>query len=160
MYSISEVAKMLSVSRQSVYNRLDRTELIGHIHETDKGKMLTTVGIAILKTMYPVKPDSQKTVSVQSEICQDLQNGQEPDSLFETLLSSLKEQNDYLKSIISEKDRQLSAKEENTTNLTRLLENSQVLLKQQQERILLLEQPTEERDRKTFFEKLRHVFKN
>lgn len=143
---------MLSVSRQSVYNRLDRTELIGHIHDTDKGKVLSEIGVAILKTMYPVKPDSQQTVSVQSESCQNLQSGQEPDSLIETLLNSFKEQNDYLKSIIaekdrqlSEKDRQLSVKEENTANLTRLLENSQVLLRQQQEKIFLLESPPEEK---------------
>jgi hypothetical protein len=78
------------------------------------------------------------------------------------IIEMLKDQNEYLKSVISEKDKQLTKTSEVTTNLTRLLENSQVLLKQSQEKILLLENPPEEKDDpvkgKSFLEKVRYVF--
>jgi hypothetical protein len=91
--------------------------------------------------------------------------------VYKQLIESLEKQNNELRQDklqlyqqLEIKDKQLASKEENTANLTRLLENSQVLLRQQQEKIFLLEQPPQEKENpingKTFFEKLRHVFKN
>jgi hypothetical protein len=141
MYPVSEVAKKLGVSRQSVYNRLDKKELQEYIHLTEKGKMISSEGVEVLKGLYSVNSDSQQTVSRQSEDSLFTPVGQDTDNPLEPLLNNLKEQVDYLKSVITEKDKQLSASQDQSVNLTRLLENSQVLLKQHQEKILFLENP-------------------
>jgi DNA modification methylase len=84
--------------------------------------------------------------------------------VYKQLIESLEKQNNYLKQDkiklyeqLEIKDKQLATKEEHTANLTRLLENSQVLLKQSQEKILLLENPPVEKipdNAKSFWGKL------
>lgn len=148
MYSISQAAKLIGVSRQSVYNRLDREELQEYICITSKGKMLRIEGLDTLKSLYPVRPDSHQTDNGQSEDNILIDNGQVSDSsqTVENLstdkyINSIEEQLEYMKTIIIEKDKQLTAYQEQTVSLTRLLENSQVLLKQHQDKIFLLESP-------------------
>jgi flavorubredoxin len=61
---------------------------------------------------------------------------------------------DYIKSIVIEKDKQIQSKDEQISNLTRLLENSQILLKHEQEKNQLLLESSEVK-KKNFWSRFR-----
>lgn len=111
MQSISDVAKKLGVSRQSVYNRLDRAELTGHVHDTENGKCLDNEGIEILKGLYPIKADSQQTVNGQSGSCQDTGSRQASDNYADSYIKSLEAERDFLRNMLTEKDKQIAEKD-------------------------------------------------
>jgi hypothetical protein len=159
MYSISEAAKLIGVSRQSIYNKIDKENLQQYIKETDKGKVITDKGFTILKRLFSEYIDSKSKVIDSQDVSQSTDNQEEDiesnttqntieihdsntDNSQESFtndmtldyINSLKEEKEHLKSIISDQGQQIA-------NLTRLLENSQVLLKQQQDKIILLESP-------------------
>ena len=126
MYSFSEVAKLLKVSRQTVYNKIDKCGLQSFTSDTDKGKVINEEGFHKLKDiLFPVND----AIHGQSNSVND-------SKYIDTLIDSLKNENTHIKGILSEQSKQID-------NLTRLLENSQVLQKQQQDKILLLEEPRE-----------------
>lgn len=173
MYSISDAAKKLGVSRQSIYNRLEKTELSEHVSETDKGKVLSQAGLEILRGLYTVKPDCQEFVrtqhadnkpigSGQQSNCQQYvggqpvdsqptSNGQSTDNQADSYTNSLEEQIDYLKTIVAEKDKQIAVKDEQIFSLTRLTENSQILLKQEQDKNRLLIDTSEATRKQSFW---------
>jgi hypothetical protein len=111
MQSISDGAKKLGVSRQSVYNRLDRAELAGHVHDRENGKCLDNEGIEILKGLYPVRADSQNRVNGQSGNCQNSVNGQASDNYADSYMKSLETERDFLRSMLTEKDKQIAEKD-------------------------------------------------
>lgn len=120
--SISEVAKLLGVSRQTIYNKIDKGNLQRFTKDTDKGKVISAEGIDVLKgILFP----ANETVNGQSNFAND-------SKYVDTLIDSLKSENTHLKTMNFEQSKQID-------NLTRLLENSQVLQKQQQDKIFLLE---------------------
>lgn len=155
MYTMSEAAKKIGVSRQSVYSKIDKENLGQYVKDSEKGKVITDKGFSILKGLFSEYIDSKpKIVNSQkdSKSMDNLENevdsnSNEPvldkenknaDTLQDTLtvdyINSLKSEIESLKSIISDQSQQ-------TVSLTRLLENSQVLQKQQQDKIFLLESP-------------------
>lgn len=159
MYYISEAAKLIGVSRQSIYNKIDKENLQQYVKETDKGKVITDKGFTILKGLFSEyidskskvidsQDDSQSTDNQEEEVeTNDTQNTtKSPNSNSDNLqgsftsdmtldyINSLKEEKEHLKIIISDQSQQIA-------NLTRLMENSQVLLRKQQDKILLLESP-------------------
>ncbi len=121
VYTITEAARLLKVSRQTVYNKLDRPDLQGHLQDTDKGKVLTEQGFRLLQSLFN---SQHSTVNGQSNAVQDSQ-------YIDTLIDSLKTENERLSNLLTDQSKQID-------NLTRLLENSQVLLKSEQERNQLL----------------------
>jgi predicted transcriptional regulator YheO len=133
---MSEIAKMLCVSRQTVYNKIDKLNLQQHIQESDKGKILSEEGLNILKKALGF---TVSTVNIQSKPVND---SKYMDSYIDTLKSEI----EHLRAVIIEKDRQstekdkqLCEKDKQIESLTRLIENGQILQRQQQDKILLLE---------------------
>jgi len=131
MYSISEVSKIIGVSRQSIYKKVNKEGLQEYLVNGEKGKVITEKGLSVLKKLFSEYLDSKpEDDNLQQKNCSPTDNLQ---GEFTTdYIASLKAEIHHLKGIISDQSQQ-------TTSLTRLLENSQVLLKQQQDKIFLLE---------------------
>lgn len=127
-YTMSEVAKLLNVSRQTVYNKINSQDLQPYIHDTDRGKILLEEGFQILKTMLG------STVNLQSKPVND-------SKYIDTLIDSLKSENENLRRIVVDQSKQIE-------NLTKLIENSQVLLKHEQEKNALLLESSEEKSKR------------
>jgi predicted DNA-binding protein YlxM (UPF0122 family) len=121
VYTMSEAAKLLRVSRQTVYNKIDRSDLQRHLQDTEKGKVLSEEGFQILKSLLS---NQNSTVNGQSNSVQD-------NKYIDSLIDSLKAENEQLSRLLSEQSKQIA-------DLTRIVENSQVLLKSEQERNQLL----------------------
>jgi transcriptional regulator of acetoin/glycerol metabolism len=137
---IAEVAKLLGVSRQTIYNKIDKENLHHFTKDTDKGKVINAEGITALKgILFP----ANETVNGQSNFGDD-------SKYVDTLIDSLKSENTHLKAMNIEQSKQLD-------NLTRLLENSQVLLKQHQEKVFLLESQSSEKQAESIIEQLNKI---
>lgn len=125
MKTISQIAKELSVSRQSVYRKVTKHvtgALQGHVHkENGSTTVIDEHGIKILKSMFCNKGYSRVTQS-------DNQSDSKSDSMIITILQE-----------------QLSKKDEQISTLMSQMENMQVLLKQEQNTVLKLQ---ERQDRK------------
>jgi predicted DNA-binding protein YlxM (UPF0122 family) len=140
MYSISEISKMIGVSRQSIYKKIDKEGLQEYLIDGEKGKVVTDEGLDVLKGLFSEYLDSKPDTDNLQE-----KNSSTTDNLQADYIDSLKSDIEYLKGVISDERESLrdiiSDQSQQITSLTRLLENSQVLLKQQQEKILFLESP-------------------
>jgi len=121
MKTISEIAKLCGVSRQSIYSKVNSKSLqgllTGHIHKNDKGfTVFDDEGVNIISCQY----DSQFTVKNESIDCK-------PDSKLDSeIIEILKEQ--------------IKIKDNRIDTLMNQMENMQVLLKQEQNTVKLLEE--------------------
>lgn len=185
MYSISEAAKKIGVSRQSIYKKLDKSELQPYLQDSEKGKLISEEGLPILKDLFTewlevketkvtdarqttdskvtdnlhevdnVKTDDadvvnrQPTDNSQTSDSQATVNSHTVNTIAEEYINSLKAETEHLKGVIASQAQQI-------TDLTRLLENSQVLLKHEQQRhipLLADEQTKEKRSLWNIFRK-------
>jgi hypothetical protein len=120
MKTISEIAKELSVSRQSVYRKVTKNvtgRLQGHVHkENGATTMIDDIGVQILEDLFCNNSYSKVTQS-------DNQSDTQGDS-----------------KIISILQEQLQKKDEQIATLMSQMENMQILLKQEQNTVKLLEE--------------------
>lgn len=135
MYTITEISKMIGVSRQAIYKKIDREELQPYLKDSEKGKVITEKGLTILKGFFSDYLDSKQVTDNERQ-----KSSKHTDNLQTDYIQSLKSEIDHLKSITTDQSQQIG-------NLTQLLQNSQILLKQQQDKILLLENPIETKRR-------------
>lgn len=113
MKTISEIAKLCGVSRQSIYSKVNSKSLqgllTGHIHKNDKGfTAFDDEGVNVISCQY----DSQFTVKNESI-----------DSKLDSKLDS---------EIIEILKEQIKIKDSRIDTLMNQMENMQVLLKEQQ----------------------------
>jgi hypothetical protein len=152
-YKISEIVDDIGVSKATIYNKLSSLKdlLRNHIKVRKGIRYVDYEGFRIIKNSIGFSKeqytDLKENLTLEPEYVGSVDDSSKLETLENSnkLIESLETQLEYLKSVISEKDKQLSASQEQTANLTRLLENSQVLLKQQQEKILFLESPPKEK---------------
>jgi len=126
LYKIAQASEILGVSRSAIYKKLDKykVELKGCIRTRKGLKYITEEGLDFLKLSTELPPvDNQRDKTV--------------DNLVET---------EHLKLLIIDKDKQIEQHIKEKENLMELLRNSQVLMKQEQNRILLLEHKLEEKE--------------
>jgi predicted transcriptional regulator len=123
-YSISDVSKQLNVSKVTIYKKISRlSDLSGHVKKVNNGQCITAEGIEIIRKSLEVnqnnKPSQEefKENKVNDVIFGEL-------TAYKELIESFKKQNENLQEQLKIKDNQIS-------DLTRLLENMQVLSKQQ-----------------------------
>jgi len=113
MMKISDVAKLLSTSRQTIYSKIDKLNLQEYVTVTDEGKMLSDKGIEKIRESLPQSQDSNKTVNVLTD-----------NRLVDTLNDTIK----TLHKVIEEKDRQINQLH------TLLLHNSQLMLENKEQK--------------------------
>jgi predicted DNA-binding protein YlxM (UPF0122 family) len=130
-YTISETAKMLNVSRQTVYNKIDSEDLQPYLQDSEKGKTISEKGFHVLKNMLGSTSNGQS---------KGVNDGQ----YIDRLIDSLKAENTKLYSVISDQLKQIE-------NLTKLIENSQILLKQEQDRSKMLLESAEAKEKRWFW---------
>jgi predicted oxidoreductase (fatty acid repression mutant protein) len=137
MFTIKQAAEKLKVSRQSIYNKIDSQQMKAFVINGQKGKLIKEEGLEVLANLINSPSDSKKDSTSDSK--------QE-----ESLTSVLQVKDDYIRSLkeqLSDYKEQLSKKDEQIETLSRLTENTQILLKVEQEKLLALENQDQKRKR-------------
>jgi hypothetical protein len=113
MTKISDVAKLLKTSRQTIYNKIYKLNLQEYLTSTDDGKMLSDEGIEKIRESMTVVNDS---LSVSKPLTDT--------RLIDTLMDTIKR----LEKVIEEKDRQI--------NMLHMLlsQNNQLLLENKEQK--------------------------
>lgn len=146
-YKISEIVDIIGVSKATIYNKLSSLQdlLRNHINIRKGIKYIDYEGFEIIKNAIGLSKERYTDLKENSLTeLESIDNGKVSSEL-ETLeknnkyLESLEIQIEYLKSVITEKDKQLETKDIQISEITKLVENGQVLQKQQHDKILLLE---------------------
>lgn len=129
MFKVSEIAEKLSVSKTSVYKKIEKLKpsFKKYIKRVKGVIYIDTDGFEILKNHFESKT-VETMVGIGSE-----------SKLTEILLLEKDKQIEQLKEQLKEKDKSLN-------HALQLVENSQVLLKQDQERIVMLEHKLEDNE--------------
>jgi len=127
LFKVSEISEKLSVSKTSVYKKIEKLKpsFKKHIKRVKGVLYIDTDGFEILKNHFEARK-LETTVGIGSE-----------SELTKLLLSEKDKHIEQLKEQLKEKDKSLN-------HALQLVENSQVLLKQDQERILMLEHKLED----------------
>ena len=162
--SVYEVANQLNVSHTTIYNKLNDKqiykELKPFIKKNGKSKLISSEGIILLKKHINLKSTPEKDSKPGSnsfdkipERIEDIRISSNINDLQDSLITALQNQIKQL-----EKDKEflkseLDAKNKHIETQARLLENSQILLKDQQQKILRLESKSEP-ETKNFFKRL------
>ena len=143
LYSIMEVSESIGLSKQSIYKKLKAKELQVHITKKQGMIYIDEEGFSLIKDSSKANIDDLKyfkkehTITLDDEIASDT----------ETLSMNLDIFN-LLKSQLEEKDLQLKDKDLQMHELHKLIENSQILLKEKPQDIKLLEQHFQDLDDK------------
>jgi DNA-binding transcriptional MerR regulator len=97
MTKISEVAKLLGISRQTVYIKINKLNLQQYLTITDSGKALSDEGVEKIRETLSGVNDSNQSVNQKTD-----------SGHFDRLVDVLTIQNAELKKIIEEKDKQIN----------------------------------------------------
>lgn len=136
LYSILEVSKKLNISKVTVYKKINSVKgLTEFITVKNNVKYINEEGFEFLKELTVNHVNSKGLKGVNSEDKKNNVEGIEYKAfnyLQEDYINTLKKQ-------IEEKDRQLEEKDKIIKKQMELNENNQVLLRQEKERLMLLE---------------------
>lgn len=162
LYTVSQASQMLGVSKVTIYNKLNslNSELKPYIkrknnilHIDDKGLLIIKESIDLINVQNTLNNEDIK-VSSKEESNDSLNQFKDVKELIETVKNMVENsQGNYVNSLVSQIEllkSELQKKDEQINNTLRLLENSQVLLKQHKEKVLMLELQ-EKNKRKGFF---------
>lgn len=151
LYTVTEISEMLGFSKVTIYNRVNslKTELKPYIkhkknilHIDDKGLLILKEDLGLIDVKSTLN-DNNTSDTENIDFNSDLKDFKDINYLIKTIektvktsqenyINSLLEQIKLLKSELDKKDAQLN-------NTLRLLENSQILIREEKEKILMLE---------------------
>jgi hypothetical protein len=166
LYTVAEVSDMLEFSKVTIYNKINslKTDLKPYIKHRKGITYIDDKGVLIIKRDLGLIED-ENTLNSGNEFKaenplgkSDLKQFKEINILVETLEKTIKTgQANYINSLLGQIEllkSELNKKDEQINNTLRLLENSQVLIKDNKEKILMLESK-EEKEKKGFLNWLR-----
>ena len=157
MKRVLEVAEMLGVSKVTIYRKIETEKLQQYVTEHNKVRYIDDKGIELLRqklclpievTLEPENSNIETESTLHETAMLQLET--------EHLKRELEHKDMYINTLKAETEmlHQLLQHEKDTNkDLIRLIENSQVLLKQQQDKIFLLEQSDPAPDKKSFWER-------
>lgn len=173
MQTIEQLSKDLDVSKITIYNKLKllNDKLTNHISKENNITYIDKIGANIIKkSISPKKLKRDMTIKLKQEHEENQQEQQEEEIKESKLINLLQKQIEDLRqdkeSQIADLKRdkeelikQLSIKDEQIKESSRLQENTQILLRQSQERLYLLEQKEvsvhpEQEEKKSWFKKI------
>lgn len=126
-YSVSKAAKIVGVSRQSIYNKINSQEFTCFTRDENEVVIISDEGLEQLKSIFiDSKIDRQVDSKDIDKLDVDLTKH------YDDYISFLKEQIVYLKNQLSIKDEQLNTKD-------KLIENFQTIIAMQNEQKKLSE---------------------
>lgn len=144
LYTVSDVSRLTSLSKVSIYNKLKLKELEKYIVKKQGVIYIQEEGLSLIK----------ESLNLNNEVKTDFKNNKDSNAVDQELstdmddlniktdyLNYLKTENDRLWKEIEDKNRQLKDKD-------RLLENFQVMMQSEKQSRLQLEAAREERERK------------
>jgi len=153
LYSVVEVSEAIRVSKQSIYKKLKAKELQEHIIKKQGIIYIDEEGFILIKDSLKANIDKLKdfknedtTITLDDEIASDTESLSINQDIF-----------NLLKSQLEEKNLQLNDKDLQIHELHKLVENSQILLKEKPQDIKLLEQHTQDLDYKIMNIKERNI---
>lgn len=127
LYTVSEISDLIGLSKVSIYNKIKLKELQEHISKNQGITYVDEVGFNLIKEGLKFKEDDLNGLNEKSQ-----KEGSKADDerLLTINIQLIKTLNDQLK----EKDIQISKKDIQISELHKLIENTQILLKQQQDK--------------------------
>jgi uncharacterized protein with FMN-binding domain len=155
-YSISEVSRLLNITRKTVYSKIEKLEGIhSHIIVRGKHKYIDKTGIELIKNslisnqsqdVYTTQEDTSclqgtiETIHKNTSKESDSNISHEYTSMSTQFVSSLQNHIQELSNQLSVKDKQINALTDALETSQKLNENNQILLRESQQRVILLEQ--------------------
>lgn len=162
--SVAEVSLLTGFSKVSIYNKLKLKEMEQYIVKNKGITYVTEDGVVLIKQGLNLKEDTLNPLNNSlkediEELATTMDNTYieefkvEFKELNKDYLNSLKKENELLRMQLQEKDKQIA-------ELHKLIENSQVLLKEEQQKHLhlldKLEDPKDNINKKGFFRWLKY----
>lgn len=152
MYSVRDVAKELNISRQAVYKKLSKDSLKDYIVIVDGVKYLTDDGLLFLKSLK--ESENQKTSEIFNEeslvnILNDVIKSKDRD------IDYLRDKNEKLLELIKQQN-QLLNNSQNNEQIA--LSNTEILLLEKRQQLLLREVEYKLSMKKSFKERLKFLF--
>ncbi|EKD99357.1 MAG: hypothetical protein ACD_22C00284G0007 [uncultured bacterium] len=158
MYSVSEVAKMLNVSRVTIYRNIETEELQRYVTVKNKVKYIDLTGIDLLKEKLGCNTKQECNSNIETtDVLHQLHKLQMLQTETEHLKRELESKERHIDTLTNETTMlhsMLQHEQEAGKDLRKLIENSQVLQKQQQEKILMLED-SHTKEKSSFWDRFR-----
>lgn len=160
LYTVAELSDMLGFSKVTIYNKINslKTDLKpcikhkkGITYIDDKGVLIIKRDLGLIE--YESTLNSKDKFKVDDSVNnEDLKQFKELNILVKTLKEEVKTgQDEHTKSLLNQIEllkSELNKKDDQINNTLRLLENSQILLRENKEKIVMLE--SKEKEKKNF----------
>ena len=152
MKKVSEVAELLGVTRQTVYNHIDKIdkEINSYIYIKEGVKVIDKKGIELIKASIDGKDIFTKEFTEDLQKQDDIQN--------DNVKEALQDHIDSLKSEIERLEKELKEKNKQLDNKDQLMQNFQVMLQNKEDKIYQLEGEVEEQ-KQSILDKIKDLFK-
>lgn len=154
MVKISVIAEMLNISKPTVYRKIEKLKLQKNVKVINGVRYIDSKGLEILKQKTNneiiISPDEKKSLSDKENVIHEKESltvNMEIEHLKRELkakdehIATLKNETILLHETLKHEQETLRNEQEAGKDLRKLIENSQVLLRQQQDKIFLLESP-------------------
>ena len=153
---------MLGFSKVTIYNKINslKSDLKGCISKKKGITYINSKGLSIIRASLGLKVDEDTLINDDEFKAEDTLNNEDIkqfkdiENLVETIKKTVETgQENYINSLLDQIEHlkeELNRKDEQLNNTLRLLENSQVLIKDNKEKILELESQ-EQKERRSFF---------
>lgn len=143
MYMVSELSDLLGVSKVTLYKKLKLKDMEQYVIKKNNITYVDSMGIDVLKGHLTLKEDLQEefkrvNYNTEDEVSSTIDNT-DFKGLTEDYINSLKGVNAKLWEQLQEKDKQINELLLRIESLSKLVENSQVLLREQQDPLQLAE---------------------
>ena len=160
--TVAQISEELGFSKVTIYNKINslKSDLKGCIQQKKGITYINSKGLSIIRASLGLNIDDdalinddefKATSTVDNE---DLKQFKDIDYLIETIKKTLEtSQENYINSLLSQIEHlqlELNKKDEQLNNTLRLLENSQILIRDNKEKILELES-MEQKEKKSIF---------
>ena len=162
LYTVAEISDKLGFSKVTIYNKINslKNDLKGCIKVRKGVTHITDEGLLIIKKDLGLKVDEDalnsdddiKATNIDND--EDIKQFKDIDKLIETIKKSVEtSQENYINSLLDQiglLKSELNKKDEQLNNTLRLLENSQILIREGKEKVLELES-MDQKEKKSFF---------
>lgn len=162
LYTVAELSDMLGFSKVTIYNKINslKTDLKPYIKHKKGVTYIDDKGVLIIKrdlglNQHESTLNSNDDFKVEDPVKdEDLKGFKELNILVKTLKKEVKTgQDDYTNSLLDQIEllkSELNKKDDQINNTLRLLENSQILLRENKEKIVMLENKEKEKKKFSF----------
>lgn len=162
LYTVTELSEILEFSKVTIYNRINSlkvelkpyiTHRKGVLHINDEGLLILKKELG-LKSVKNALNDNDILNNEDIDNNNDLKDFKDVNYLIRMIERTIKaSQEDYINSLLKQIDllkSELDKKDTQLNNTLRLLENSQILIREEKEKILMLESREQKEKRGIF----------